>query len=469
MSNERNAVRWPVRLQLLLWMLGVVGLGIVLTTATSAYLAVREASRYQAESLDRVVRTLTAAHYPLSQTVLEHVSGLSGAEFVVLDARRHVLYTTVSIEAADVAPLVDAGKDPPSIERFSQASVLELQGRDYFADVVPRVGQDPYAGVRWLVVLYPRERWWAVARQVAAPILLAGALTGLFAVLVAAAVAGRLVRPIRALRNQAEAIAAGRFQPIAAPKRNDEFADLAQSINSMTERLALYETEVRQNERLRTLGQLGVGMAHQLRNSATGARMALELLDHSPNETADGENVAVALRQLQLMESYLKRFVAFGRHEPTEHAPVDLDDVVAEAVELVQPACGHAKVAMEVVPASEPLCVSGDRDALVQLLMNLVLNAFEAAERPGRPEARIRIEAARGDDRWTELRVTDTGPGPAAEVADRLFEPFVTEKPDGTGLGLYFARQVAEAHGGTVDWRRDADRTCFTVRLPNER
>lgn len=459
-------MRWPVRIQLLLWMLGVVGLGIVLTTATSAYLAVREASRYQAESLDRVVRTLTAAHYPLSQTVLEHVSGLSGAQFVVLDGRGRVLYTTVSIEAAQVATLLDAGRNRASPERFSPASVVELQGRDYFVDVVPRAGQDPFAGVRWLVVLYPRERWWAVARQVAAPILLAGAATGLIAVLVAAAVAGRLVRPIRALRNQAESIAAGCFQPIAAPKRNDEFADLAASINSMTERLSQYETEVRRHERLRTLGQLGVGMAHQLRNSATGARMALELLDQQPDATAGTENVAVALRQLQLMESYLQRFVAFGRHQPNEHASVDLGDVVADVVRLVQPACGHAKVALEVVPAPEPMCVSGDRDALVQLLMNLVLNALEAAERPGRPEARVRIEAARGEEDRAELRVTDTGPGPAPEMADRLFEPFVTEKPDGTGLGLYFARQVAEAHHGAVDWRRDADRTCFTVRLP---
>ncbi len=459
-------MRWPVRIQLLLWMLGVVGLGIVLTTATSAYLAVREASRYQAESLDRVVRTLTAAHYPLSQTVLEHVSGLSGAQFVVLDARGHMLYTTVSIDAAQVAALIEAGENHAAPERFSRANIVELQGRDYFADVVPRIGRDPYAGVRWLVVLYPRERWWAVARQVVTPILLAGAMTGLIAVLAAAGVAGRLVRPIRALRNQAESIAAGCFRPIAAPKRNDEFADLAESINSMTERLSQYETEVRRHERLRTLGQLGVGMAHQLRNSATGARMALELIEQPPGGTADDDNVAVALRQLQLMESYLQRFVAFGRHQPHEHAMVDLADVVADVVKLVQPACGHAKVAMDVVPPAEPIGVLGDRDALVQLLMNLVLNALEAAERPGRPEARMRIEVSRCEDRWAELRVIDTGPGPAAEVAERLFEPFVTEKPDGTGLGLYFARQVAEAHGGTIDWHRDAGRTCFTVRLP---
>jgi len=457
-------VRWPVRIQLLLWMLAVAGFGSLLTSATSAYLAVREASRYQSESLDRVVQTLAAANYPLSQTVLEHVSGLSGAQFLVLDQRGHTLYTTISLETVEAATLVP--EDPMAAERFSSANVVQLHGRDYYVDRVPRVGRDPYAGLRWLVVLYPRERWWAIARQVATPILLAGAATGLCAVLIAAIVAGKFVRPIRALRNQAESIAAGRFQPIAMPRRNDELADLTQSINSMTERLSQYETEVRQNERLRTLGQLGVGMAHQLRNSATGARMAIELLDQEQAGIPDREHLSVALRQLQLMETYLQRFVSFGRHEPTQPTAVALGTVVADVVKLVQPACGHAKVDIEVVPASETICVLGDRDALVQVLMNLVLNALEATERPNCPEARIVLEWFRDDDNRVRLQVTDTGPGPAPEVADRLFEPFVTEKPDGTGLGLYFARQVAEAHHGTVEWRRCDNRTCFTVLLP---
>ena len=457
-------MRWPVRIQLLLLMLGVVVLGIVLTSAISAYLAVREASRYQAESLDRVVRTLTAAHYPLSQTVLEHVSGLSGAQFLVLDNQGREHYGTMSIGTAKAAALIPPADQAPS-EPFSPANVTRLRDRDYFVNVVPRIGRDPYAGLRWLVVLYPRERWWAVARQVAAPILLAGAITVVCAVVVAALVAGRFVRPIRALRNQAESIAAGCFQPIAVPERNDEFADLTQSINSMAERLSQYETEVRQNERMRTLGQLGVGMAHQLRNSATGARMAIELLEQEAAGPAGRENLAVALRQLHLMESYLQRFVAFGRHEPAEHAPVALDTIVSEVVKLVKPACDHANVAVEIRRAPEPIHVAGDRDGLVQLLMNLVLNALEAAERPSRPDPRVAIEVT-GDGDWVELRVTDSGPGPAAQVVDRLFEPFVTEKPDGTGLGLYFARQMAEAHRGTIQWQRENDQTRFTVRLP---
>ncbi len=64
--------------------------------------------------------------------------------------------------------------------------------------------------------------------------------------------------------------------------------------------------------------------------------------------------------------------------------------------------------------------------------------------------------------------MADSGPGPPPEVAERLFEPFVTSKPEGVGLGLAVARQVAEAHGGSLSWRRDPDRTCFRIELPRE-
>jgi len=62
--------------------------------------------------------------------------------------------------------------------------------------------------------------------------------------------------------------------------------------------------------------------------------------------------------------------------------------------------------------------------------------------------------------------VIDTGPGPSPDIADRLFEPFVTGKPEGVGLGLAVSRQIAEAHAGRITWRREQDRTCFRVELP---
>jgi signal transduction histidine kinase len=110
--------------------------------------------------------------------------------------------------------------------------------------------------------------------------------------------------------------------------------------------------------------------------------------------------------------------------------------------------------------------VRGDPEALRQLTVNLVLNAVEAAGRQsaGRPRITVALERA-GQDR-AALHVRDTGSGPPPEVADRLFEPFISGKPEGTGLGLYVARQVVEGHHGSIRWQRHDGETCFTVELP---
>ena len=95
--------------------------------------------------------------------------------------------------------------------------------------------------------------------------------------------------------------------PVA--RRNDELRNLAESINRMAGQLANYERQVRRHERLKTLGQLGASMAHQLRNAATGGRMAIELHRRDcPRATSDN-SLEVALRQLLLMESYLRQFL----------------------------------------------------------------------------------------------------------------------------------------------------------------
>ena len=163
-----------------------------------------------------------------------------------------------------------------------------------------------------LVVLYSQERWSAATWQAAYPALVAGAVAVLAVVVVTTLLAQRFVRPIRRLGDQTARIAQGDFTPVGVGKVDDELRDLAVSINRMTERLGQYEREVRRSEQLRTLGQLGAGMAHQLRNAATGGRMAIELHQRQCAAAA-GEDLEVALRQLRLMESYLQRFLTLSR------------------------------------------------------------------------------------------------------------------------------------------------------------
>ena len=234
----------------------------------------------------------------------------------------------------------------------------------------------------------------------------------------------------------------------------------------MALQLGRYENEVRRNEQLRTLGKLGAAVAHQLRNSATGALMAIELHKRRCAADSDAESLDVALRQLHLMESYLQRFLMLGQDRTMPFETVSLAAVVEDALDLVRPACTHAGVNLIYSKPDVVISVLGDPHALHQLTVNLVLNAAEAATAQKDRPAKIAVDLARlGEDR-AALRVRDSGPGPAEDVAQRLFEPFVSGKPAGTGLGLFIARQVAESHHGDDRLARENGMTCFTVEFP---
>ncbi len=327
------------------------------------------------------------------------------------------------------------------------------------------------------MVLYSQERWSAATWQAAYPALAAGAVAVLAVVLVTTLLAQRFVRPIRRLGDQTARIAEGDFQLVGVGRVDDELRDLAVSINRMTERLSQYEREVRRSEQLRTLGQLGAGMAHQLRNAATGGRMAIEL--HQRQCTAGGEDLAVALRQLRLMESYLQRFLTLSRPKRQVQEIVPLAALVDDVCALVRPACLHAGIELTALKPAAPLSVRGDAEELRQLVVNLALNAVDAASGHGQSPARIVVALEPIDDPppasgcpasgcpgRCALVVCDSGPGPPAEVSARLFEPFVTGKPEGTGLGLFVARQIAEDHGGSIRWQRCEGMTEFRVELP---
>jgi signal transduction histidine kinase len=471
-------MRRPIQLQLLLPTLGVVVLAIVLASGTSAYLGAVRARQLQEEHLHRLAGTLRQAKFPLSEPVLRQMSGLSGAEFIFLDAENHIRARTLALDEQGRAQL-DRLLERDKPEETHSPSEIALAGRTYLAEIVPVPGRPPADIAGRLLVLYSEDLWSAAVRQAGYTALAAGVLAALAVVVMTTILAERLVRPIRRLGDQAATIARGDFTPVAVAPRDDEIRDLALAINRMTERLAQYGREVRRSEQVRTLGQLGAGMAHQLRNAATGGRMAVELHERDCQAPAGRESLEVALRQLRLMESYLQRFLTLGQPRRASREIVPLGPLLDEVAALVRPACLHAGIELTVVRPTEGIQIRGDPEELRQLAINLVLNAVDAATRarvPGQravtaaggspPPATVAIELARlGDDRGV-ICVRDSGPGPSAAVVERLFEPFVSGKPGGTGLGLFVARQIAEDHGGAIRWRRSQDMTEFVVELP---
>jgi signal transduction histidine kinase len=224
---------------------------------------------------------------------------------------------------------------------------------------------------------------------------------------------------------------------------------------------------------MRTLTMLGASIAHQLRNAVTGCRMALDLHANECGADDDGECLEVAKRQLQLMESQLQRFLRIGKR-PTavEKREVDLGDLVEALLPLVRPAAQHAGVVLDCRIATGQITIDGDEEALSQVVLNLLLNAIEAAQQnaldqPGK--GRVCVEIGTAKDDVAEVVISDSGVGPTESVSGSLFEPFVTSKTEGAGLGLAVAKDVIAAHDGSIEWNRENGMTRFRVTIPLSR
>ncbi len=451
-------------------MLLVVLIASLLSSGVSAWVGSRWAKREEYDRLTRVVATLSDANFPLQETVLQKLAGLSGAEFIVWDTQQQVQAATLPVDS-EVQTRLKAVPDGRPLSDLSSNPTVIIQGRSFLTAKLPlrRAATRPLS----LLVLYPEDRWWTTTRGAILPPLISGGVTALVAIALTAWWSRRFTQPIARLSQQSERIAGGEFQPMLLPSRNDELRDLTVSINRMVEQLTRYEQQVRRSERLKTLGQLGAGLAHQLRNWLTGARMALQWHARECPLGEHAESTEMALQQLGLMESYLKRFLTLGAGRggamvPAERLKVSLMPLIEEVLSLILPRGQHVGVEVFSSPPASPVTVHGDRGELQELLVNLLLNSVDAAAQsePLGGAGWVRVELQEAEPNRVRLRVLDSGSGPSDVIAAQLFEPFVTDKPEGTGLGLAVAKQIAESHEGSLRWSREDGVTCFEVELP---
>jgi len=446
----RLSIRYRLFIPLLVLLAGIGGI-----SAWSAVRAARQAEARIATQVRGVTHALAGSSISLTPRILEQMKGLSGADYLLIDSDERQLSTlpTASIDLPASLTTQAAAEDSNNL----LGTPLEIDGRHFRGRRIPqRAGGNLY-------VLYPEALLDEAMREAAWPALVFGLGGGIAGVIVMSFLGQRLVGRIRELDRRTRQIASGDFSPMPLPRSHDELLDLSKSVNEMANRLAQLQEAVKATERYRLLGQLSSGLAHQLRNSVTGARLAIQLHE-SEQPDADREALDVALRQLDLMEVNLRRFMELGHTEPGPRKPCDLGNIINDLLSLHAPQARHAGIRIDWQPPDPAVVVSGNADLLPDLVQNLLSNAMEAVGRGGE----IWIALARfPDTRQISLTVADSGMGPAADIADRIFDPFVTGKPEGIGLGLAVVRHAVNAHGGTIYWKREADRTVFEVTLPS--
>jgi two-component system sensor histidine kinase PilS (NtrC family) len=229
-------------------------------------------------------------------------------------------------------------------------------------------------------------------------------------------------------------------------------------------------------ERLEGIAELSASLAHEIKNPLASIRSSVEQLGRMPHPGEDERTLAsLVLRESDRLARLLTEFIDFARVRVARRDSVNVADLVRGAAGLVaaHPDCKDGVRIECVIPPGKPIVLTGDEDMLHRAVFNLALNAVQASPPNSTVTVEISDEAREGvarDSRFAagavEIRVCDQGSGVPDEIRDRLFSPFTTTKPQGSGLGLAVVQRAVEAHKGLVLLDSDRNGTRVTVLLP---
>ena len=206
------------------------------------------------------------------------------------------------------------------------------------------------------------------------------------------------------------------------------------------------ERELRRNERHTALGKMAAGVAHELRNPLSSIKgLALLLRAKFTDRSAGWEEADLLVSEVNRLDRSISELLDYAKPGSLQLSQVSLGETIHKAIQLIRSDAQSQGVEIRVFHEDETMCIDGDQDKLIQLFLNLFLNGLQAMKEGGSLE----IKTSQIDNR-VQIVVSDTGHGVAAQIKDRLFDPYFTTKNEGTGLGLSLCAKIVEDHRGTI-------------------
>lgn len=264
-----------------------------------------------------------------------------------------------------------------------------------------------------------------------------------------------VVRPIRRLSTSMSQVQHGNLAVSAAAANTREIDGLVRGFNDMVARLRHARSIEQESQRshmarveqLATLGEVAASLAHEIRNPLAGTKAAIDVLASEEKSEEPRRILRHVSEELKRVDGVVRQLLNFAKPKTPVLTTVDLRTLVDDAILLSGPRAAAQGTALQLLPPVEALEVQADADMVLQVLVNLIINAIQATTTTADARVTISIGSTGG---MATCTVRDNGAGVPADRAESIFRPFVTTKHDGTGLGLATSRRLIELHGGRL-------------------
>jgi signal transduction histidine kinase len=442
-----------------------VVLAALVTTSVGAYVSL-SLTRRALESrlvtqLEGAASAVSRGDFATNTTILARVKEIVGADILTYSLRGEVLASTATGARRD--ELFAAVSADQSIASTSGDRPVVKQMTCGAVPCYVAYTRVPTTADTIVAVVEEASELHAATGAMQRTILLSAFLGVVVLVLVSQLVAARVTRPLAELvaftRNVGDGSTGQR-----APVGKDEVGTLAAAFNDMLDRLDGAREAVVRSEKLALAGVLAARVAHDIRNPLSSLKMQAQLL-RSRVSTSEGQAmIAAVLHDVDQVESVVRGLLELARPGEVDARPTRLEDVVREVLEHMRLQLTHSKVALSAELSAVSPLIPLDTQRFKRALLNVIVNAMEAMPSGGTLTVTTTLSA---DARAVNLIVCDDGIGVDPAMLDNVFDPFVSSKREGVGLGLVNTKSIVDSHGGSVTLVPRTPRgTCVTISLP---
>jgi two-component system sensor histidine kinase HydH len=224
------------------------------------------------------------------------------------------------------------------------------------------------------------------------------------------------------------------------------------------------EQKMRESEKLAAIGKVAGGVAHEVRNPLSSIKGLALLLKNKFSDGSEEQKTAdLLIQETERMNRTISEMMSLTRSASLSLAPIDIEGLLHEQLTLLQAEIKERNISVvfDVEQRVEP--VLGDRDRLIQVIINILLNSIQAMEEGGV----LTLKCTNMDSGTVHVVVSDNGPGMTNEILDQVFDPYFTTKKEGSGIGLSISQKIVTDHGGRISIESELGQgTWVTIELP---